>query len=172
MILLYVSPPVVSGAWQASSLGNLVGAVGFEPTNRSLVRRNNAGILSSYKGGLINLTCENHALRCPGVPGEVRTVVPVSGSRSSAGIAFIESSDAEPVTLERGSGHDGALAVLRSSAARTPATVRVEPWLLRKVSAGHIRQSDASRMPIRRSRAAWSDDRCIWDQGYHSRAVR
>jgi hypothetical protein len=71
---------------------------------------------------------------------------------AAPGIAFIESSDAEPITLERGSGHDGTLAVLRSSAARTPATVRVEPWLLRKVNAGHIRQSDASRMPIRRSR--------------------
>jgi hypothetical protein len=31
----------------------------------------------------MHLTCGNHALRCPGVPGEVCTVVPASGSRSS-----------------------------------------------------------------------------------------
>jgi len=61
---------------------------------------------------------------------------------AAPGIAFIESSDAEPVTLERGSGYDGTLAVLRSSAARTPATVRVEPWLLRKVNAAIFGRED------------------------------
>ena len=31
----------------------------------------------------MHVTCENHAWRCPQVPGRVCTVVPVSGSRSS-----------------------------------------------------------------------------------------
>ena len=31
----------------------------------------------------MHLTCGNHALRCPGVPGRVCTVVPASGSRSN-----------------------------------------------------------------------------------------
>jgi hypothetical protein len=31
----------------------------------------------------MRLTCGNHALRCPGMPGKVCTVVPASGSRSN-----------------------------------------------------------------------------------------
>jgi hypothetical protein len=34
-------------------------------------------------GRLMHLNCENHARRCPKVPGRVCTVVPASGSRSS-----------------------------------------------------------------------------------------
>jgi hypothetical protein len=67
------------------SCENLVGAVGFEPTNPSLVRRNTVRIAPSFPGGFMHLNCANHAGRCPGVPGKVCTVVPASGSRSSIG---------------------------------------------------------------------------------------
>jgi hypothetical protein len=38
---------------------------------------------SSSQRRFMHLACGNHALRCPRVPGEVCTVVPASGSRSS-----------------------------------------------------------------------------------------
>jgi hypothetical protein len=60
-----------------------VGAVGFEPTNPSLVRRNEARIAPSFPGRFTHLNCVNHAGRGPEVPGRVCTVVPASGSRSS-----------------------------------------------------------------------------------------
>jgi len=62
---------------------NLVGAVGFEPANPSLVRRNTARNTPGSPGRLMHVTCENNAWRCPQVPGRVCTVVPASGSRSS-----------------------------------------------------------------------------------------
>ena len=81
-------PAVVTGSpisvsKRPSSCKNLVGAVGFEPTNPSLVRRNTVPITPGSARWFMHLNCENHALRCPGVPGVVCTVVPASGSRSS-----------------------------------------------------------------------------------------
>jgi hypothetical protein len=67
-----------------SSCGNLRGRRWVRTTGFSLVRRNRAGNLPSSERRLIRLTCGNHARRGPGVPGKVCTVVPGSGSRSSA----------------------------------------------------------------------------------------
>jgi len=66
-----------------SNCTNFVGAVGLEPTNPSLVRRNTVRNTPSSPDRLTHLSCENHARRCPRVPGRVCTVVPASGSRGS-----------------------------------------------------------------------------------------
>ena len=78
--------PIIRLAFQklSSSCGNFGGRNWVRTSDPSLVRRNRAGILPAKKGWFMNLNCRNHAVRCPGVPGEVCTVVPVSGSRSSA----------------------------------------------------------------------------------------
>jgi hypothetical protein len=73
----------ISVSKRPSSCKNLVGAVGFEPTNPSLVRRNSPQKGPAHRAGFMRSTCENHALRCPGMPGKVCTVVPASGSRSN-----------------------------------------------------------------------------------------
>jgi hypothetical protein len=58
-----------------------------------------------------------------------------------------ESSAAEPATLERVStGLGGMLAGLRPARGSDVRHSRAEPWLPRKVSTGHIRQPDASRI--------------------------
>src|SRR6516165_12264166 len=44
-----------------------VGAVGLEPTNPSLVRRNTARNTPTSPGRLMHLNCENHARKCPKV---------------------------------------------------------------------------------------------------------
>jgi hypothetical protein len=44
------------------------------------------------------LNCENHARRCPRVPGIVCTVVPVSGSRSRTGITIARHREGAPAT--------------------------------------------------------------------------
>ena len=77
--------PPISVSKGPSSCKNLVGAVGFEPTNPSLVRRNGVRIAPGFPARFMHLNCEDHAGRCPKVPGIVCTVVPASGSRSSTG---------------------------------------------------------------------------------------
>jgi hypothetical protein len=66
-----------------SSLGNFGGRRWVRTTGFSLVRRNKIRITLSLPSRFMGLYCQNHAGRCPKVPGEVCTVVPASGSRSS-----------------------------------------------------------------------------------------
>jgi hypothetical protein len=89
-----------------------VGAVGFEPTNPSLVRRNEVRIGPAFPGQFMHLNCGNHALRCSKVPGIVCTVVPASGSRSRTEI---------PIARHR---------------KERPATANVDPSLEKRVGAG------------------------------------
>jgi hypothetical protein len=65
-----------------SSCKNFGGRRWVRTTGISLVRRNKPRKTSSSQRRFMHLACRNHALRCPGVPGEVCTVVPASGSRS------------------------------------------------------------------------------------------
>ena len=68
--------------------------------------------------------CQNHAGRCPKVPGKVCTVVPESGSRAASGIAYRKCSAAAPMVLERQfrTWRD-AIKDAPGQVARTPVTV-------------------------------------------------
>ena len=101
----------------------IVGAVGFEPTNPSLVRRKKPRIAPIPQSRLIHLYCENHAARCPKVPVKVWTVVPVSGSRRSSKITIARHrGKAPPPRLRACSISSGQTGGYPGRMAGTPAT--------------------------------------------------
>ena len=68
-----------------SSCDNFGGRNWVRTSDPSLVRRNEVRIAPGFPGRFMDLNCEDHARRCPRVPGIVCTVVPASGSRSRTG---------------------------------------------------------------------------------------
>jgi hypothetical protein len=72
----------------------------------------------------MRLNCENHAGRCPKVPGKVCTMVPEVVPGAASGIAYRKCAAAAPVVLERQfRTRRDAIKVAPGQVARTPVTV-------------------------------------------------